>query len=355
MRRIDRYLGYSVLRGYLVVLLVLVSMFGLLQFQDQLGDIGDGRYGWPEALLYVLMKLPGLAVDLVPIIALLGTLLGLGRLAAGSELVIVQAAGVSRLRIAWSTLKPGILLVVLALALAQFVVPTLDRRAEAERSHALAETPELPTEHGFWFRDGLRFLNVRSLQHGRIPVGIDIYQFDREGHLTRFIHAQRADISGRGQWLLTGVTQKDISQNGIDTRHLATLPWRSFLTERKLSTFLIGPESLSLSDLYQYVSDLQRRGQNTGRFELVLWQKLSMPFAAWGLILLAIPLVFGPLRSTSTGARVSIGAVLGLTVYFGNQVVGHAALLWGLDPALGALVPNIGLLVLGTALASRRA
>lgn len=353
MRRLDRYLASHIIRGYLIVLLVLVSMFGLLEFQGELSDIGDGSYTWSDAFLYVLLKSPGLAVELVPVIALLGTLLGLGRLAAGSELVVVRAAGVSHLRVAWSALKPGIALAAVTLALAQFVVPPLDRLAEIRRSHALAATPELATEHGFWFRDGRRFLNVRDLRHGRIPVDIDIYQFSDDGRLIRFTHARRADILEGGRWLLTDVIDKEVSGAGVTTRRLDELRWRSFLTERKLNTFIIGPGSLSPSSLYQYVRDVGRRGQSVAHFELVLWQKLSIPLAAFALILLAVPLVFGPLRGSSAGARLSIGAVLGILFHFGNQVVGHAALLWGFDPALAAVAPDLALLAAAAALLRR--
>ncbi|NIR28108.1 MAG: LPS export ABC transporter permease LptG [Gammaproteobacteria bacterium] len=353
MRRLDGYLANHIIRGYLLVLLVLVSMFGLIQFQGELSDIGDGSYEWTDALLYVLLRSPGLAVELVPVVALLGTLVGLGRLAAGSELVVVRTAGVSHLRIAWSALRPGILLVAIALLLAEFAVPPLDRLAEAKRSHALAGTIELPTEHGFWFRDGNRFLNVGELQHGRIPVDIDIYRFDGDGRLTRFTHARRADIVGQGQWLLTDVVQKDISEAGVATRRLGELPWRSFLTQSKLSTLIIGPESLAISDLYQNVRDVARRGQSADALELALWQKLSIALAAWGLILLAVPLVLGPLRSSSAGARLSIGAVLGIGFYFGNQLVAHAALLWGFAPIVGATAPDVVLLAAAFALLRR--
>lgn len=353
MRRLDRYLAAHVIRGYLIVLFVLVSMFGLLQFQGELSDIGDGDYGWMDALVYVLLRSPGLAVELVPVIALLGTLIGLGRLAAGSELVIVRAAGVSHWRIAWSALRPGILLAGAALVLAEFAVPPLDRLAETKRSHALAGTIELPTEHGFWFRDGNRFLNVGRLQHGRIPVDIDIYHFDGEGRLTRFTHARRADVVDHGEWVLAEVVDKEISETGVETRRLDELPWRSFLTRSKLSTFIIGPESLSISDLYQNVRDVARRGQSAGPLELVLWQKLSIPLAAWGLILLAVPLVLGPLRSSSAGARLSIGAVLGIGFYFGNQLAAHGALLWGFSPLAAAGAPDVALLAAALALLRR--
>ncbi len=77
------------------VLLVLGALF---VFIDQQDDIGVGHYTALSALWFTLLNLPQQAFELLPITVLIGSLLGLGSLARGSELTVIRANGESPLR-----------------------------------------------------------------------------------------------------------------------------------------------------------------------------------------------------------------------------------------------------------------
>ena len=108
-----------ILRGYLfrtilgttgLVLAVLLSLGAFIEFVGQLDDIGVGEYGLLDALGWVLLQMPTIVAQLLPIAALLGALLGLGSLASRSELIVLRAAGVSPRGLARSVLVTGIVL-----------------------------------------------------------------------------------------------------------------------------------------------------------------------------------------------------------------------------------------------------
>src|SRR5262245_12558710 len=94
MVRLDRYIGTSVFFGILAVLGVIVSLAALFAFIDELGDIG-GDYSVFAAAWYVVLTLPRRVYDMLPMAALIGSLIGLGTLASASELTVMRAAGVS--------------------------------------------------------------------------------------------------------------------------------------------------------------------------------------------------------------------------------------------------------------------
>ena len=84
-------IGYTLL--VMLVLLILNALYLLISQQD---EIGVGNYTATSALLYVGLRLPQSAFDMLPIASLIGSLLSLGNLARSMELVVVRAAGVSR-------------------------------------------------------------------------------------------------------------------------------------------------------------------------------------------------------------------------------------------------------------------
>jgi lipopolysaccharide export system permease protein len=238
VRRLDRYIVGRVAGGWMIVLLLLASVFSLQTFLEELDNIGRGRYHLLSALAFVALTLPDRLVQLVPVTALLGTLVGLGTLASGSELVAMQATGVSARRVGWAVLKAGAVLVVIALALAQYVAPPLDQIAQTRRTLEISAASDLRTAHAFWSRDGTRFLNVRDIRHDRIPAGIDLYEFDAEGRLHTFIHAGRADVFNRRLWVLIGVVRKTFSGRGVTVEHIPRMPWRSFLRVQQMDLLL---------------------------------------------------------------------------------------------------------------------
>ncbi len=61
--------------------------------------------------------------DLLPDGALLGALLGLGMLAQRSELVVMQASGFTRPQVALAVMKTAIPLVLLTMAIGEWVPP----------------------------------------------------------------------------------------------------------------------------------------------------------------------------------------------------------------------------------------
>ena len=69
--------------------------------------------------------MPQRLYEFMPTALLLGALIGIGQLAAKSELMSHYVlAGISKLRIIWSALKVAIVLVVISIWVGEVVVPT---------------------------------------------------------------------------------------------------------------------------------------------------------------------------------------------------------------------------------------
>jgi lipopolysaccharide export system permease protein len=347
LRTLDRYVGLTLARSYLLALFALVAVFSIFAFVEELEDLGKGRYRLKDAALFVLLTTPRRVIDLAPVTALLASLAALGSLASGRELVAMQAAGVSPLRIGWAALRPALLFVLGAVALGQFVAPSLDRVAHVGRAQALSATVAIQSDRGFWSRSGHHFLRVREIRAGGVLGGIEIYEFDGEGRLRRFTSAERADVGAGRTWRLSGVVQKDFAPDGIARRQLPAVAWESFLSLEQVDLLALQPSILSFSDLYEYVRYLRASGQDSATYELALWQKASMPLAVGAMTLLSVPFVLGVMRMASPGQRMMVGSLVGVGFHLASQIMARAGLLLNLSPAFTALAPAI--VVLGVA------
>jgi lipopolysaccharide export system permease protein len=340
MRTLDRYLGSSFFRGFFLVVLVLVSLFSFLELVTQLDDVGKGNFQAIDAFIFVGLTLPKRIVDMLPISALLGGIIGLGMLAERGELIAMRAAGLSVRRICFSVLAAAGLLMLACAATEQYIVPQLEQYAHARRSLAVSGSSGIMlTKQGFWARHGDSFIRVGLTLSGGLAADLDIYERDEEGFLRAFIHAGEADIHKDGRWTLKDIQKKVIEEQGISTEFLPSLTIDSFFNKDQVSVLELPPESLSPSDLYLYIKALRERGQNADNYSLALWQKLVMPLTAAAMVLLSLPFVFGPPRGKTVGFRITMGAMVGIGFYLANQIIGYLGLLLELPAPLTTLTP----------------
>jgi lipopolysaccharide export system permease protein len=349
MKKIDKYIAKTVLAGILIVLLVLVGLFTFFAFIDEIDDIGKQRYELWHAIQYVLLEVPKHVYDIFPSAALLGSLLALGALANNSELTVMRAAGISILDIATSVLKLGLILTIVVMLIGEMVVPysgqyAHNMRAIAQSEHANQQMV-FSRRYGFWARDGNDFINIRTIFPDGGFGGVSLYQFDGKQNLKAFTYAKSAYYK-YGQWQLYEVERQNIETEQVTRQYLPKITWNAILKPELVNIVVVRPNQLSSLGLYKYIQYLKENGQRTRQYELAFWTRLSYPIVSATMIFLAIPFVFGSLRTVSVGQRVLVGALLGVGFHMLNQASGNFALVYGIHPAISAFLPPVVFLLI---------
>jgi lipopolysaccharide export system permease protein len=153
---LDRYLYRTVLLYTLMTMAVLLALAGLVLFISEQGDIGVGSYTAGDAFLFTLFNLPQSAFELLPIGAMIGALMGLGNLAAGSELVVTRASGVSVWRIAWPVGLAGLTLAVIMFGIGEYAAPSMAQFAKREKTTLKLADVSFAGTSSAWLKDGNR-------------------------------------------------------------------------------------------------------------------------------------------------------------------------------------------------------
>ena len=352
MRKLDLYIGATVLWSIVAVLLVITGLAVLFAFIDQLGSL-EGAYTLQEALIYVGMTTPRRLYDVLPMSALIGCLVGLGSLASSSELTVMRAAGVSLMRIVWAVMKPLLLLMALGLVIAEYVAPWTETQAQARRSLIQAQDKTQSSKHGIWHRQGQEYIHINSVQPGGRLIGVTRYEFDDERRLLRSSFARQAVFVEEGQWQLQGGVTTRLYERHSEREQLASQRWDIALTPELLNTVVMEPDALPISGLWSYGHYLAEQGLNAGRYWLAFWEKLLQPVVTGVLVLMAISFVFGPLRSVTLGQRLFTGVVVGFVFRIVQDLLGPASLVFGFAPLLAVLVPAAVCLLVGVWLLRR--
>ena len=136
MTLLDRYIFRSVIFGTLLTTFVLMTIFVVLFFFAELKYV-HGDYTVFKAAEFSLLTNTRILRDLFPMLALIGSLFGLGILANNNELTVMRAAGVSIGRITLSVMKVGLLMMIIMTVFAEVVVPVSEQYAKTMRATAL--------------------------------------------------------------------------------------------------------------------------------------------------------------------------------------------------------------------------
>lgn len=350
MMVLDRYIAANYLKGMVPVMLLLLALFSLLALADELEQVGEGTFRQIDAFLVVLYTAPRRMVDLMPVTALLGGLMGLGAMANHQELMAARAAGLSKARMARPILQATLLVAALVVLLQTLVVPVSERTASELRTRALESvTLEAGGRLKFWTRSGDNFVHVSNVLFNRLLAGVEIYNTDEKGRLRTLIQAEHATIAGADTWTLENVTRTRLSGMNATEDHLENMSWTNLISQEQADVLILPLEALAPHELVLYIRHLKKNGLDTHHFRVIFWKQISIALAVIAMGLLSLPLLVGSTREVSASQRIVLGGIIGIVFYLLQQMTGNLAGLFNLVPSVTILAPVVALLLFAVA------
>jgi len=348
------YIVREILKGSLIAVLLLLTLFNLFTFSDQLKDLGKGHYGLTEIFYYLALTSPSVFYELMPAAALLGSLFILGAMGNNRELIAMRAAGLSVLGIIKAVMVAGAILVTISILVGEFVAPIAERSAQMVKVNAVDEGKVvMNAKYGLWLREGKKFINVRKIQDDGSLADISIYELDDQRHLRHSTHAEKATFQGNQQWKLEQIKQSDISIEQISATSQSDQIWQSAVAPDLLEIVVVSPNDLSMYDLAMYIDFLKDNHQKSHDFELAFWGRVVNPLVVFVMLLVSAPFVIGVKRGINVGGRMMIGVVIGMGFNIIDKIVGHIGLIYDLNPPLMAIMPSLIVLFLSLFALSR--
>ena len=349
------YIMFSLFRGVATALAVLVGVFAGIEFVGQLNDVGTGDFGLTQALIYVLLRLPRKILESLPAAALMGSLLSLGNLAVHRELIVMRASGISSMQLLGAVGLAGFGLAVIMGLLSESLAPSLSAYAAEMRTQALQKNATGLTQgQATWLRDGDRIVSLRR-QAGDLGYGggVLLFEVGPDQTLKQISRADSADIDAESRWVLSNYSETSFSPTECDTSS-AREATQTYTLNPNLLVSVVREDMLDTPALQRYIRYLKDNSLDARRYESAYWTRLSSIASVVLMTVLALPFVFGGLRSAGTGARLLVGLVIGLSYYVIGEVLARGGEVFDLDPIVVAWAPS-AMLLLATLVALSRA
>jgi lipopolysaccharide export system permease protein len=348
------YIVGALLRGVAVVLAVLVVVTAAIELVGQLNDVGTGGYDLQTALTFVALRVPRTVFNSLPIAALIGGLLSLGNLAVHRELVVMRASGVSSWQLLSAVGLAGFALAVLMVLLGESLAPSLGAYASELRTRALRDDLAVAKGQATWLREGERIVSLRR-QTGDLGYegGVLLFEIGPNQILKEVARAESVDLDSSNRWVLSNYGQTVFEDSGVAIRSERESTDFDAMSPELLELSVVREDLLDTPSLQRYIAYLRANDLDAHRYLVAYWSRVASVLSVVLMTILALPFVFGSLRSAGAGARLLVGLVIGLSYYVLVQVLKTGGEVYGLDPLVIAFAP-CGLLALVTAVAFTR-
>jgi lipopolysaccharide export system permease protein len=352
MKLLEKYVAKNVLGSIGLVTLMLAGLQVFILFVNQLGDLGKAHYGIVQAAQFVLLQLPYQVYLFFPMASLLGCLIGLGVMASHRELVVMRASGMSIWQVTLSIFKVALILILLITALGETVVPHLSRLANDKKMLAMSNGQTLRTAKGMWLRYQNDFITIGTVESSTSLSQVFQFRFDKSHHLRMSRHISHINYR-KGVWRAKKIRETVIESNQTRARHIAEMNWDVPVKPTVFATGNSEPDEMTLHELRQFLRAQKVTNQFALNFQLDYWQRLFQPLTTLVMMMLAIPFIFGPLRSSTMGSKLLVGATVGFGFHILNRFFGPLSQVMQWPPLIAAIGPTCAFAVLGAYLMRR--
>lgn len=314
---LSRYLIIEFLKRFFAFLFILIILFlGI----DLLSRIWSINVPFKFITLYYLFRTPGIILQMIPVSALLSTLMLFSELTKHNELVSLYCSGRSLVRVASPILITVSVISVFSFYISDKVMPAATFQAEkiwmVEMLGRGSEFYGNLHQRKAWFREKNLIYNVSSYDSATKTVfGINIYYFNDSFEPTRHVYAQKAFYDKKKHvWQFKDVKDTDFTSG----RAVTELKPEKAVSLREVPDDFKKIEAksdyLPVNNLQQYIDDLKSAGLSPAKYRVELNKRYSMAFA--GLVMCLIGLPFAVKQHRRGGVPLNIGIGFGLVFIY---------------------------------------
>ncbi len=355
-RYISRQFTLAVL-AMLSALSGLVALFDFIELLRRSATKPDATFGLVTEI--AALRLPYIAMQILPFAVMLGGILAFWRLTRSSELIVARAAGVS----AWGFLAGPVLCALLLGATATAALSPLSsvmlRRAEMlDNVYLRTGGGPLALSGGqLWMRQSdnelapggvaiIHGFGVHVEGHTLRGAELSVFRLDNADRLLARIEAKRAILGGK-MWTLEDarVVRPDRLPEPPRT---VTLP--TDLTVARVQDSFASPDTLSVWVLPDFIALLDRSGFSSLRHRLHYQALLALPLLAGVMALVAAGFSMRPTRRGGVARMIGSGVAAGFALFMVSKLAEEFGQSGALPVALAAWAPAGAGLMLAVAL-----
>jgi lipopolysaccharide export system permease protein len=301
-------------------------------------------HGKPQyIILYFLCKIPEIISQVMPLAALMATLLSLGTLSRHNEIIAMRGCGISLRKITAPILGIAFLLSLLTFISNEVIVTETSQEMKYVDDVLIeGRNPNAYfRQNNIWYREKDLIMQAKLFEPSKKALeGVTLWRINKGMQPVNRIEADKCVWNGNS-WVLENVANRSIAQGSIaKTAYQAALPIALDLRLNDLKVLDKHADTIGFFKLKRYCENLRKSGYDPTRFEALMHSKISLPFACLVMAFLGIPFVIRSGRSSGMALGIGLSLIIGFIYYVINAVLFSFGQAGVLPPAISAWAAN---------------
>jgi lipopolysaccharide export system permease protein len=345
----------------LLALASLVALFDLIELLRRAATRQDATFALVSQI--AALRLPFVAMQILPFAILLGGITAFWRLTRSSELVVARAAGISAWGFLMGPVVVAVLLGIFATTMVSPVSSAMLARAERLDAQFLRNTSGITALAGgrLWLRQsdaGIEPQGVAILSGRPVPIAnlrpgeafrmdeVTIWRLSAEDRPLVRVEAPNAVLEA-GRWVVNDAVSFGAERLPSPAQRIE-LPTE--LTPARIQDSFASPDTLSFWALPDFIQVLENAGFSAVRHQLQFQTLLALPLLAAAMALLSAGFSMRSSRRGGVGQMIGGGVAAGFALFVIDKVTGEFGEAGTLPVIFAAWAPAGAGFLLATAL-----
>ncbi len=340
--RIDRYIISRFLGTFGFILMLILAIIVVIDVQEKLSDFLKPEVPLSAIIFeYYLALVPYFANLLAPLFIFITVIFFTSKLAARSEIIAIQAAGMSFLRLMRPYMISAAIISLISFTFSSVILPKLNKtRIEFQYKYikdkkvVVDDNLQVEVSPGVFAFFGS--FDARDNQ-GR---NFSMEKFDGKTLVSR-LTAERITYNGEDSWTISDYRIRNFEGLYEHTEAGTSLDTVMMLRPADLLISEADSELLTTVELYNYIESQKRRGLgNIKNFQVEYHRRFASMLAAFILTIIGVSLSARKVKG-GIGLNIALGLALTFTYILLFTISSTYAISGEMSPLVAAWLPNI--------------
>lgn len=322
MTLLSKYLSKEIAKIFLYVITLIIGIFIAVDYLGTMDEFIDAGISLQRAFIYVILKIPFIITQVLPVALLLSTLVVFGLMSKHNEIVIIRSSGISIFYLLRTLVVMGLLFSLLLVFLAEIAVPISMAKSNAIQQEEIRKNKTITAKgKNIWIKGKRKIIHI-AVSHPaeKALYGITCYQFDSKFNLVRRIDAHKGVYADK-QWTLENVMVQQFDP--------ATGTFISSFPEQLVQDIGLVPEDLkkvakpstemTFMELLANVRKIEAEGYNAARYRVDLYAKTAYPFSCMIMVLIGTGLAARGKLAKGLPTSITIGLLIAFFYWVFNS------------------------------------
>jgi lipopolysaccharide export system permease protein len=329
--KLSKYLCKEFLQSLFVIFIVFIAIAILTNFISEMIFFKEKKV---DNFIFLIVKLtiaktPSTMIQFSVYIFLFSGILFFVKLLKNSEISTIKISGLSNL---FTIFVPSAVSFFIGLLIIFLITPisahSLKYYETVKRNYSSNTNLIAINADGLWFKEdtvnGQAIIKADKIINNNFSKlnNVTIYILDKNFNLEKRFDSERASIEEK-KWTLEKVVITEISKqykNSEENKILNEMQYTSTIDINQLKNYFTNSDTVSFWEILEVISNLNKRGYSGDEFVVKLHKYLSLPIYLSLMIVLSTVFTLRMNKNYSGTAYILLAIILGILIYFLNDI-----------------------------------